>query len=263
MLFHSLHAASLQDTLESETQGSEALWSGVYLYSAANSTANYAWARGFTSNLASLPECAWIDVGDGGVCQRVQCKPTEKNTGIGTVHIFGTDPAIQLVPDANGNYPTHDSTTPLYSTGDPILAFVGGNEERRGGFVAFSFAPEPLNLVSPEYDPAVGVEISRDADFHVTWTPSKRPEQGKSRINLYLGTNDYSAYVNCGWPQKAGKGTVPAELLRDLPAGPGSLSFATMVKNVREPNAKKRTELRLSTDVYVKGKPASGNAMFK
>ena len=263
LIWHSLRAASLQDSLESAGQGSEPLWSGVYLYSSPTSTANYAWARGFTTNVASLPECAWVDVGDGGVCQRVQCKPTEKNAGIGVVHVLGTDPAVKLTPDANGNYPTVDSTTAMFSSGDPIFAFVGGNEERRGAFFAFSFAPEPLNLVTPEYDPAVGLEVSRDSDFHITWKPSKRLEQAKSRINLYLGTNDYSAFVNCGWPQKAGQGTVPAEILRDLPAGAGSVSFATMVKNVREPSAEKRTELRLSTDVYVQGKQASGNATFK
>jgi len=269
LLWNSLHAAALQDTLEKDTlegadQGTEALWSGVYLYSSPTSTSNYAWARGFTTNLPSIPECAWVDVGDGGVCQRVQCRPTETDTGIGDVHILGTNPPVNLAPDGNGVYPTYASTSAMYSTGNPILALVTGNEDRRGGFVALSFAPEPLNLISPEYDPAIGLDVARDSDFHISWTPSERLEQGHSRINLYLGTGDYSAYINCGWPQRAGKGTIPAALLGDLPAGPGSVSFATMVKNVREPSSQtKRTELRLSTDVYVQGKAASGNATFK
>ncbi|WP_394827336.1 hypothetical protein [Pendulispora albinea] len=267
LMWNSLRAAALQDTLEDAAEkggAGEALWSGVYLYSAPTSTNNYAWARGFTTNLPSLPECQWVDVGNGGVCQRVQCRPVEKNTSIGDVHILGTNPPVKLSPDSNGNYPTFDSTNALYSAGDPILALVTGNDDRRGGFIAFSFAPEPLKLTSPQYDPAVGLEVDRNADFRIAWTPSRRPEQAKSRINLYFGTADYSSFVNCGWPQRSGKGTVPAALLRDLPAGPGVLGFATMVKNVREPSSQtKRTELRLSTDVYVQGKSASGGATFK
>ncbi len=262
--WHGLRAAALQDLLEAPDDGSgQALWSGVYLYSAATSTNNYAWAHGFYTNLPSLPECAWVDVGNGGVCQRVQCRPTLKDTSIGEVRILGTKPDVDLVPDGSGAYPTYNSSTALYSPGNPILALVSGNEDRLGGFVAFSFAPEPLNLVSPQYDPDVALEVSRDSDFHFSWAPSKRLEQFESRINLYLGTADYSSYVNCSWPQRAGKGTVPAELLRDVPAGTGVLGFATMVKNVREPNSQKRTELRLSTDVYVQGKSASGYATFK
>jgi hypothetical protein len=165
------------------------------------------------------PECAGETIcATGGVCRGF---PRPMN--IGTVRVTGTDPELELEPDAFNNYYTDSALPGLYQPGDELTLTAGGS----GDIDALSLTVRgvaPLVVGSP------AVTAREHEDLVLEWEPDPSSPEGTELV--FRADNDHHgivAYIECHTADD-GELVVPAAILDELILA-GETGIGTYIEN--------------------------------
>ncbi|CAN5910355.1 hypothetical protein BH11MYX2_BH11MYX2_08100 [soil metagenome] len=169
----------------------------------------------------------WNDTADAG------CYMSTYTTGPGTQFAqtsagtvkFGTSPPTTLVPDGSGTYMAATMENPL--SGNISVDVSGATVP---AFTGTATIPPAAILTQPSIV-AGKLTINRATDLVVKWTG------GGGDVSITVGSafSGGSTMVNCVFAASAHQGTVPANLLSQLPTGTtGSFGASIQAKTMKD-----------------------------
>jgi hypothetical protein len=139
--------------------------------------------------------------------------------------------ALTLEPQRiGGDYAAVTASTALFAPGDIIDVTAEGDSVP--AFAGEVVAPGALAVTQPAKPPAgQPVVVKRGSPFEVTWTPG--PAGAVANLLLLAdGTGGHSFAARCAVDLSAGRATFAPEGLAIMPAGPGTVRFASLQKTV-------------------------------
>jgi hypothetical protein len=162
-----------------------------------------------------------------GACSVGQCSFAISASAptAGEIVISGGSTEIAMSPDAGGSYALSDVPGTLFTGGESLTFVASGGEVP--GFSGTIVAPTPLELAEPQLpdSPTTAVTLVRGAPLTVAWTGTS---SGVMRVQLARQPRDVATTVTCRFDVAAGTGTVPADLIAQLPTGTGAIVFSQL-----------------------------------
>lgn len=167
------------------------------------------------------PPTTWDTPETGCYMQTFVAGVTYAQASAGTVR-FGTSPATTLVPDGSGTYMAASTMTPIAS-GTNISIDVSGATVP--AFTTSATIPAAATLTQPAIVDSK-ITLNRASDLVVKWTG------GGGDVSVGVGSTNASGsmFVYCTFAASAHQGTVPANLMTQLPAGAMG-SFAVTLRS--------------------------------
>ena len=152
------------------------------------------------------------------------CKPMPESIPVGTVHIAGTDPELDLEPDEWNNYRTVDNYPGFYQPGDLITVSGAGVADVPPFEMSARGVPE-LTV------PFEGLTAIEHQAMTVPWDLAEGSPEG-ARVVLHMDSDHHGtrAWVEC-WSDDDGEIVVPAEVLDPLILA-GETGIGTYIENV-------------------------------
>ena len=152
------------------------------------------------------------------------CKPMPESIPVGTVHIAGTDPELDLEPDEWNNYRTVDNYPGFYQPDD--LVTVSGSGD--GDVPAFEMSARGVPELTVPFE---GLTATEHQAMTVPWDLADGSPDG-ARVVLHMDSDHHGtrAWVEC-WSDDDGEIVVPAEVLDPLILA-GESGIGTYIENV-------------------------------
>ncbi|HUS63163.1 MAG TPA: hypothetical protein VMZ28_01430 [Kofleriaceae bacterium] len=166
------------------------------------------------------PACEGGDICTaGGVCS-----PFPTNLDAGTVHITGTDPALDLEPQAGPSYYTMENYPDLYQPGDLLTLTGGGDDTDVPAFEATARGVPVLEL------PTTQLTATEHEDMVVEWDTAGDSPDGAAVV-LHMDSDHHGApgFIEC-WAADDGEVTVAADLI-DAIIAVGESGIGTYIEN--------------------------------
>lgn len=173
------------------------------------------------------PESYFCDPGctDGTICTAGEvCKPIPLAVSVGTLHVGGTDPELDLEPTEWNTYYTDDSYAGLYQPGDQVTVSGGGGDTDVEAFEITARGVPELTV------PFESLTATEHQDMTVPWDQAADAPDG-SRVVLHMDSDHHGApgYIEC-WAADDGEVTVAADLI-DAIIAVGESGIGTYIEN--------------------------------
>jgi len=215
--------------LASAARGSGVITLTSYGYTTAGVTTRFASASAGFGTPAMAPPCTNQTVEN---CTLSVCQPPPAMDGgavtypdSGIINITTPAKNVPLTPKTDGSYSVFvDTMKGLWTGGEDLnIATVGG---RVPTFTTKIVAPTVAQISQPAA-PAIGAQlmVDRSTDLVVKWNVGP---QNRVQVSLRPFTmNGGSITVECNFPAYMSTGTIPASMLKNIPAGTGSFTIYT------------------------------------
>jgi len=139
------------------------------------------------------------------------------NQSAGTITVEGLGAPITLTPAGDKTYPGHFGQ-PLFGNGE--TATVRGSGGEIAAFTATVVTPRLVTITAPAATSML--TVNRAAGLHMAWTG------GSGDVLVSLVSEAPVVDIDCRFPASSGSATIGADVLTELPAGPGSLNVSTL-----------------------------------
>ena len=173
------------------------------------------------------PESYFCDPACSGntICTASEtCRPLPEQIPVGTVHLAGTDPELDLEPDEWNNYRTTENQPAFYQPGDLITVSASG----AGDVAAFEIAARGVPELTVPFEQLQAIEHQ---NMTVPWNVADDSPDG-ARVVLHMDSDHHGtrAWVEC-WSDDDGELVVPASVLDPLILA-GETGIGTYIENV-------------------------------
>jgi hypothetical protein len=144
----------------------------------------------------------------------------------GPILVDGDPTDVMLTPEANGTYPAASGTGQIWGDGAMVAVTADGADVP--AFSSTLVGPSGSSVGSPSFM-TPPVMIDRAMPFTLTWSGGSGTMQGQLVNNVIDATGTQTVIILCSFDAAAGTGTIPAELLEQVPTGDAA---AFLVNNV-------------------------------
>jgi hypothetical protein len=162
---------------------------------------------------------------DNTICTAGEtCKPLPAQIPVGTVHLAGTDPELDLEPTEYNSYYTTENYPSLYQPGALITLSASGE----GDVPAFEIAARGVPELTVPFEQLQAIEHQ---DMTVPWNVADDTPEG-TRVVLHMDSDHHGtrAWVEC-WSDDDGEIVVPSAVLDPLILA-GETGIGTYIENV-------------------------------
>jgi len=151
------------------------------------------------------------------------CRPLPTSIPVGTLHLAGTDPELDLEPQPGDIYYTTENYPGLLQPGDLVTVSGGGVED----VPAFEISARGVPELTMPWESLTAVEHEQ---MVVTWDVAEDSPAG-AQVVLHMDSDHHGAraYVEC-WADDTGQLVVPAAVIDPLILA-GETGIGTYIEN--------------------------------